>query len=629
MSINIADIKNQIDKHNIISFDIFDTLLKRNVLYPYDVFTLVELAYSRRYAHPVCSFREKRIQAESARRRKSNQEEVTLDEIYEELPYDVQTIQALKDIELEIESAVLTVNSEVKEIYDYAILQHKSVVIISDIYLPYQFIKERLEEHGYIHYDELLISSELKKTKNKGSIFRFLLKKLEVNPKDILHIGDNWKTDFFRPLQYKIHSLHIPNRFNKCLYQRVPQSHNITQNILYSFINNNAGTEHFMQIGYETLGPVLLAFCHWLKKYKEALKLEKLVFLSRDGQIIHQAYMSLFPEDNVDYIYVSRRSLTVPLIWKQKNLEDILKIIPVYQYYNEIRILIDRLGLEYESCKQIIEDLGFKGSDTLHRNEIIKSNKFRILFDRLKEQIYSNSKKEYVELVNYINSLHLNNNIGIVDIGWAGTMQRMLHKIFCEMNKNVHINGFYVGLTKKGNDACGFLFNPDDKNFIDTLFALKAFISLFELFFSANHGSVKKYNKCFPIFYEFEFLYNEKSKTDYQILCQIQNGALKFINDFNKTALGQFMDWTPETAFLGMKNLGINPHHTDLKILGSMYFFDNKIDYLAYPMLKNIAGFRDFKKKLFSTGWKIGYLKRLLYLPLPYFRLYKIIRKKY
>ena len=108
MSINIADIKNQIDKHNIISFDIFDTLLKRNVLYPYDVFTLVELAYSRRYAHPVCSFREKRIQAESARRRKSNQEEVTLDEIYEELPYDVQTIQALKDIELEIESAVLT-----------------------------------------------------------------------------------------------------------------------------------------------------------------------------------------------------------------------------------------------------------------------------------------------------------------------------------------------------------------------------------------------------------------------------------------------------------------------------------------------------------------------------------------
>lgn len=41
-SINVAYILEQIEKYDVISFDIFDTLLKRNVSTPIDVFAYIE-----------------------------------------------------------------------------------------------------------------------------------------------------------------------------------------------------------------------------------------------------------------------------------------------------------------------------------------------------------------------------------------------------------------------------------------------------------------------------------------------------------------------------------------------------------------------------------------------------------
>ena len=42
-------ILNRIMKYKIVSFDIFDTLLKRDVFFPTDVFVLVEREYNRRF----------------------------------------------------------------------------------------------------------------------------------------------------------------------------------------------------------------------------------------------------------------------------------------------------------------------------------------------------------------------------------------------------------------------------------------------------------------------------------------------------------------------------------------------------------------------------------------------------
>ena len=76
------DIYKKIDKANIVTFDIFDTLIKRNVEKPEDVFKLVEAHYNLHNKNSIKKFTEYRIKAEREARIKSIKEEVSLDEIY-------------------------------------------------------------------------------------------------------------------------------------------------------------------------------------------------------------------------------------------------------------------------------------------------------------------------------------------------------------------------------------------------------------------------------------------------------------------------------------------------------------------------------------------------------------------
>ena len=81
----------QIDKVDVVSFDIFDTLLKRNVRHPKDVFNLVESKYNAESSVELKDFRSQRVLAECKARENATKEDITLDDIYTNLPYDQET----------------------------------------------------------------------------------------------------------------------------------------------------------------------------------------------------------------------------------------------------------------------------------------------------------------------------------------------------------------------------------------------------------------------------------------------------------------------------------------------------------------------------------------------------------
>ena len=71
-----------IDRYDVVSFDIFDTLIKRNLKCPEDIFDLVEQHYNLKHSHPIENFKSNRIIAEQIARKSCLKEEVTLKEIY-------------------------------------------------------------------------------------------------------------------------------------------------------------------------------------------------------------------------------------------------------------------------------------------------------------------------------------------------------------------------------------------------------------------------------------------------------------------------------------------------------------------------------------------------------------------
>ena len=79
---NYKNIDKKIKEADIVSFDIFDTLIKRNMKRPIDIFPLVEHEFNKQYGGGLVNFQKKRIEAEYIARKSTKSEEITLREIY-------------------------------------------------------------------------------------------------------------------------------------------------------------------------------------------------------------------------------------------------------------------------------------------------------------------------------------------------------------------------------------------------------------------------------------------------------------------------------------------------------------------------------------------------------------------
>ncbi|MCR5675387.1 MAG: hypothetical protein K6G16_06740 [Lachnospiraceae bacterium] len=185
--ISTASLCRLIDSFEVISFDIFDTLLCRNVQKPRDVFRSVQ---EEQHA---TGFYDARIRAEQrARRMHPKQEDVTFRQIYQELP---EQYRGLEQAELDAEKAAVYANAAMAPVYQHALQAGKRVILCSDMYLTRDFLEKLLQNSGFGGYEKLYLSSELMKTKGTGHLFHHVVQDTETAPEKILHIGDHLESD--------------------------------------------------------------------------------------------------------------------------------------------------------------------------------------------------------------------------------------------------------------------------------------------------------------------------------------------------------------------------------------------------------------------------------------------------
>ena len=217
-------------------------------------------------------------------------------------------------------------------------------------------------------------------------------------------------------------------------------------------------------------------------------------------------------------------------------------------------------------------------------------------------------------------------------------MQKALVKICKLAGIEVDITGFYLGLNpnvdceKQGIKAKGYLFQKD---YNDRYFELqRTFTSIFEMMFTADHGSVKKFamsqNVVKPVLENFEYD-NEGSKGEFEIVQNIQAGALKFIEDV--IAQPKFsISWTAVTVFQNLVLLGNAPDYKASCMFGNIKHLEDEITYIAKPEKRKLFYVlhpNKLKADLKVNPWKIGFFRRLCKADLPYFEMYTMIRKAF
>lgn len=199
-------LKKLIDQYDVVSFDVFDTLLLRNVLKPTDVFLAINEYALEQYQ--ISDFAEERIRAEAKSRVGHENNETTLKDIYEVLASKFhQDMQKLMEKELQLETKFLVVNPWIYEIYEYARKKKKKVLAISDMYLPKDYIIQILKKQGY-DLDAVYVSSTNFQVKGNQSLFHYVQKEEDIDLNRWLHIGDNRISDYESPKGMGIEAYH-------------------------------------------------------------------------------------------------------------------------------------------------------------------------------------------------------------------------------------------------------------------------------------------------------------------------------------------------------------------------------------------------------------------------------------
>ena len=616
---------NSIREYSTVSFDIFDTLVNRDVAVPSDVFLLTaqKCMFSSFESN---RFRDERIKAEKkARETEKDCEEIALDDIYKFLEkYSVY--DNLKHFEIETELEVSYPNPVMREVYNWCLENQKDVLLISDMYLDRESITEILKKCGYEGYSGLYVSSEVKKLKSTGHMFSYVRDQLEIDTQRWIHVGDSVKGDYFGARNNKIHAIRIATSPS-----RTKLIKNIAKESLYWGRINKILSGHltgkeslYYCYGTEALSPFIYGFCVWLHNKAKELNIAKLFFLARDGYLLQLAYNEIYGIDAIsnEYLYVSRRALRIPVLYTCKCIEEFFSLIPKNKYLSR-QELYDLFGLDDEFL-QLWEMSGFKADELIFTNSLPSNSKFKVFYSKIENICRKNAKNAFMTFVEYLNEKTFNGDIAIVDIGWAGTIQKCLNKIIENSKIEANIYGLYVGLTEGAEselNAQGYI--PSQ------LKPQVATAGLFEYPFLAPEGSLRKIDyKGNKIYIDTGLYEYEDNEDNRRFISEMQRGVIDGIR-YLKWNQKIYSNTDVNLTYMALRRTTKEPSLNESRIFGNMLFYDGSPYYLAKPrgIISYLMKPKTLLKDFSNSGWKVGFLKRLLILPFHYSDLLERLKK--
>lgn len=442
------------------SFDIFDTCLTRACGSANVVFDILanRILGTDSSSSQRMDFAKERIDGEKRARLlycDTDHEDVTLDQIYrccDFSRFSSLPSHEISEVEMAIESSLLLSVKKIKDIIDKLHRENKKVLFVSDMYLPYDFIKQILSREGlFRNDDELYVSGHVGKTKHSGNLFRYVLSQLNVNPDELLHYGDNHHSDVNVPRSLGIRVEHVNHELSE--YERVLWEKDFScdyghERILASIaksIRLYFGQESEILMASDIIAPMWLPFVHQVLEVAKQKGIKKLFFCARDANIFYKISLILskrYPDIDLKYLYVSRSSLYLP------GLKDVTyeSISGMFWNFPNITLndLLERLHLEdldvskYQlSTHEITDQL----KELLSHSDFVAA---------IEEQI--RVQKEL--LLQYFDQIGLKGSeCAIVDLVGTRKCQKSINQILSSANKGDIFAFYYYVLSNRINDT--------------------------------------------------------------------------------------------------------------------------------------------------------------------------------
>ena len=527
------DLKNACAKHNIITFDIFDTLIVRKTALPKDIFDVVEKDLAK-FDFYIPNFAEIRMKAEEiCYQKKINP---TIYQIYDEIKSMTKCSEKIKskylEKEISTEKKFLCARKSMLDFFN-DIKEKKEIYLISDMYLTSVILKDILMECGYTDFKSIFVSCEHGCSKSNGLFEKFIEE--DECRKNALHIGDNETLDGKSAENAGLDVFLIMNKIemleNSSYRGILDKTESLLDRISIGLFCNRAfdnpfalhGTKGKLRINnhkdvaYLFIAPEILYFSCWLINSIIKSSCDYVIYPSRDAFVLQKICLAItmnqkiedFPEGH--YTYVSRRALHAATVFEQADVERI-----VAHEYNGSTLEV------FKNRFNVILPEAIEGYNLDVAMKLAKKYSGCIL-DRCQKE-----RENYLAYLEQ-NKLESKKKLAFIDFVAAGTIQNGLRKLL-----HNDIQGFYF-LKRKTDDidrehnlhVRSFYPSKGDFELDVNIYRLYLF---FELLLTSPEATLNYISDDLkPI-----FLQEERGRDEIGMVMEMQDEILQFANEVSK-----------------------------------------------------------------------------------------------
>jgi FMN phosphatase YigB (HAD superfamily) len=409
-------------------------------------------------------------------RARAEDDEYTLSEVYEVLLERTTTLSPqsiscltpeLLEAELAVEKRLTYPDPDIEDLLE----QHpaEKTLFLSDFYMSAEMIQDILAHHGLAHlFDWGISSADLRLNKRSGNLYRYLHREFSLNPENHLHIGDNLHSDHLIPLglgvrtiHYQPEKEHLGRLHRETLFRNrdslfaeiqqridnlpIPPGHDLEQRATVSFGLGLRSSVLFVGLA------LFIAECSLRDR------VERLFFFTREGEFFHTVWRAILPSDSLaglplppaETLEVSRLS-TFSASLREPTTKEMMRLWNLYSTQSMVAMLAS-LAIPKQEAEQLL------AQHNLVPDEPVvypwKDPRVISLFDdpRFKELINIRVEKSRYLLLAYLRGKGFDeslSSVGIVDIGWRGTIQDNL----AHLCPGTQLHGYYMGLARYLNE---------------------------------------------------------------------------------------------------------------------------------------------------------------------------------
>lgn len=521
-----AELRQKIDAVDVVSFDLFDTLVIRQTLFPEDIAGYVDNRL-REDGILIPDFEKKRIESE---KELSRDAAPTLAEIYENMLAKISeddkegvTANQLADLEWEIDYALIIPREDVCEIFRQTVASSKKVYLVSDTYYRKEQLSRILRKCGIIEYADILSSSDYGISKAQG-LYEVL--KNFTSDGRFLHIGDDIVTDIESAQNYGLETCRLYSGQDllemtgnmgfsgnmDSLADRLKIGIFVSKifNSPFQFESEGGQIEvaDVYDVGYLICAPMISDFVLWFYEQVQHQKLKNVWFSARDGYLIQKMYIELLKaqaqEDDSVYFMTSRTAAI------RAGMQD----------EADIRY-VDAMRFSGSLKQNLKERFGIDADDVSSKDRA--DDESGLL--RYKKNILDRSKVAHRNYQTYINRLSVKEgDVAFFDFVAKGTIQMYIQRLVHNQLKGFYFLQLEADHTlDKGLDIQSFYRNQESN-----LCAIYDNYYILETLLTAPHPSVQEFDEHGQPVYALE----TRSEKDICCFKRAQEGILDYFKAY-------------------------------------------------------------------------------------------------